>query len=269
MKKLGYSLIIKCAIIVGLFTIFTGALWASEAESGRSGMEMTGFNLESANESEHQDMPMGHHAFAHPFFTHMGMPDGPGEISVRTSAIQEAYNDNVSRDLALHIETGLWNRVGLHLRNDSIKANMQTEMMVQYAVLQNKHADSGISTFVELEFPSNYIPKDKEKVGLEIGVSGRKIFGKYGIIDAGIHYSPEEKMVALETSGVLRLTPTIFPIVEGLIEKEGDEDVMANLLVGIKMRLKPGAHIGVGIQFPLTDYRSFDNRAFVQLESAY
>ncbi|MEK7396881.1 MAG: hypothetical protein AAB116_08085 [Candidatus Poribacteria bacterium] len=285
MKKLGYNLIIRCAIIVGLFTLFTGTLWASETESEHSSMETTGFHLESANESESQDMSEGHHAFVHPFFTHMGMPEGPGEIAVRTSAIQQAYEpgesnmqamatqeasgDKVSRDLALHIETGLYNRVGLHLRSDSIKANVHSEIMLQYAVLQNKHADSGISTFVELEFPTNYLPEDEDKVVVELGVSGRKIFGKYGIVDAGIHYAPQESMVALEASGVLRLTPTIFPIIEGQVEKEGDEDVMANLLLGIKMRLKPGAHIGVGIQFPLTDARSFDNRAFVQLESAF
>ncbi len=273
MRKSIYILIGQYVVIIVLSMLLTGALWGSEAESGTH-EEMSGFNLESATGSEHQGMSMegtsmGHHAFAHPFFTHMGMPDGPGEISMRTSAIQDAYNDNVSRDMALHIETGLWDRVGLHLRNDGIKANVHSEIMVQYAVLQNEHADSGISPFVELEFPTNYLPKDEDKVVVEIGVSGRKIFGKYGIMDAGIHYAPQESMVSLEASGVLRLTPTIFPIIEGLIEKEGDEDAMVNLLIGTKMRLKPGAHIGVGIQFPLTDYRSFDNRAFVQLELAY
>lgn len=269
MRKSAYILIGQYIVILGLSMLFTNALLASEAESDHSNMEMTEFNLESASETEHQGTEMGHHDFAHPFFAHMGMPDGPGEISMRTSAIQDAYDDNVSRDLALHIETGLWNRVGLHLRSDGIKANVHSEIMVQYAVLQNEHADSGISVFTELEFPTNYIPEDEDKVVVEIGASGRKIFGKYGIIDAGIHYAPQESMVALEASGVLRLTPTIFPIIEGQIEKEGDEDAMVNLLVGIKMRLKSGAHIGVGIQFPITDARSFDNRAFVQLELAY
>ena len=184
---------------------------------------------------------------------------------MQTMAPQEAYGNNVSRDLALHIETGLWKRVGLHLRSDGIKANPHSEIMVQYAVLQNKHADSGISTFVELEFPTNYLPEDEDTVVVELGASGRKIFGKYGIIDAGIHYAPQESMVALEASGVLRLTPTIFPIIEGSIEKEGDEDVMANLLVGIKMRLKPGSHMGAGIQSPLTDARPLYKLAFAQL----
>ncbi len=230
--------------------------------------------MESMSGSEHQGtategVSMGHHAFAHPFFTHMGMPDGPGEVSVRTAAIQNAYNDNVSRDLALHIETGLWNHIGLHFRNDAIKANNYSEMMVQYAMLQNKHADSVISVFTELEFPTNHIPEGQDKVELEIGVSGRKIFSKYGILDAGVHYSPEESMVSLEASGVLRLTPTIFPIIETEIEKEGDEDTTANLLAGIKMRLRTGAHIGVGIRFPLTDARYYDNQAFAQLELAY
>lgn len=273
MRESIHALVGQYVVIFVLSMLFAVPIFASEAESGTH-EEMSGFNLESTSGSESQGMAMegmsmGHHAFAHPFFTHMGMPDGPGEISMRTSAIQDAYGDNVSRDLALHIETGLWNRVGLHLRSDGIKANVHSEIMVQYAVLQNEHGDSGISTFVELEFPTNYLPKDEDKVVVEIGVSGRKIFGKYGIMDAGIHYAPQESMVALEASGVLRLTPTIFPIIEGLIEKEKDAETTVNLLTGIKMRLKPGAHIGVGIQFPLTDARSFDNRAFVQLELAY
>lgn len=32
----------------------------------------------------------GHHAMTHPFLTHMGIPDGPGEVSVRTNWIERA-----------------------------------------------------------------------------------------------------------------------------------------------------------------------------------
>jgi hypothetical protein len=272
MRTVKYTSTLWCTLIVGLFALLLpSTLWASEQVQGHAHQEATKeaaeFDLESLDEPEHE-MAMGHHAFAHPFLTHMGIPDGPGEISIRVGATQEAYNDEVSRDLALHIETGIWNRVGLHFRNDAIKANTHAEMMIQYAVLQNKHGDSGISAFVELEFPTNYVPEDKDKVEAEVGLSARNTFSKYGIIDAGIHYSPEESMVTIEASGILRLTPTIFPIIEGNMEIGGDETI-ANLLAGLKMRLRPGTNLGVGGQFGLTEHRHFDNQAIVQLDIAY
>ncbi len=197
----------------------------------------------------------------------MGVPDGPGEISVRATAMQRAEDSQVSHDMALHIETGLWNRIGLHIRDDAIKMGT-AELMLQYAVLLNEHSDSGISAFAELEFPAGYVPEDEYEPELEIGVSGRKIFGMYGIIDGGVHYAPQESMVSLEASGLLRLTPTIFPIIEGIVEKEKD-DTMANLLAAVKIRLRPGVYAGAGMQFALTDYRDFDNQALFQLDIAY
>ena len=236
--------------MVGVFaSLLPAALWAEKGES------------------EH-DMAMGHHAFAHPFFVHMGIPDGPGEISVRVSATQEALGEEVSRDLALHIETGIWNRIGLHFRNDAIKANTHSEMMIQYAVLENRRRDSGVCTFVEFEIPTNYVSDDEDAVVVELGVSGRNVFGQYAIMDAGLHYAPQESAVSIEASGVLRLTPAIFPILETQMEIKEDVTV-ASLLAGVKMRLRPGANIGVAAQFGLTDERHFDNQALVQLDIAY
>ncbi|MBI1926585.1 hypothetical protein HYR99_20375 [Candidatus Poribacteria bacterium] len=59
--------------------------------------------------------------------------------------MQQALDKEVSRDLALYIEAGLWNRVGLHLRNEAIKENGFAEAMIQYAVLQNQHGDLDIA----------------------------------------------------------------------------------------------------------------------------
>ena len=74
---------IAFAIIASVLTL-SYPLHASESNSEHlHDMEAMEFDLESLDKPAPHEMTTGHHAFAHPFLVHMGVPDGPGEISVR------------------------------------------------------------------------------------------------------------------------------------------------------------------------------------------
>ena len=79
--------------------------------------QMPNMNNDSANIKTSQ---MGDdEEIAHPFFTHMGMPEAVGTYSLRTSALLTKPMDGKSKgDFAFHLETGLTKFVGLHIRND-------------------------------------------------------------------------------------------------------------------------------------------------------
>ena len=58
----------------------------------------------------------------HPFFTHMGMPEGVGVYSLRVGGLANQGVDPAMgmrrSDFFFHFETGLTERIGVHVRND-------------------------------------------------------------------------------------------------------------------------------------------------------
>jgi hypothetical protein len=47
------------------------------------------------------------------------MPDEPGEVRLRTTAIRSQYPGEAESNLAIHIETGLMRRLGLRVPADN------------------------------------------------------------------------------------------------------------------------------------------------------
>ena len=105
-------------------------------------------NNNAAKQSEKSEIP-------HPFFTHMGMPEGKGMYSLRSTALATTEAGKTTGDFAFHFETGLSKIVGLHIRNDRFLMNPTTEIMFQFAVLKSKNGMNGISTLIEFEIPTN------------------------------------------------------------------------------------------------------------------
>lgn len=54
---------------------------------------------------------------AHAFFTHEGLPDAVGSDSLRTSALATRADGATKGDFAFHLETGLTENIGLHIRS--------------------------------------------------------------------------------------------------------------------------------------------------------
>ncbi len=60
---------------------------------------------------------------AHPFFTHMGMPEAVGTYSLRLAALTTRMDGTTKGNFAFHFKTGLSKFVGLHIRNDRFLDN--------------------------------------------------------------------------------------------------------------------------------------------------
>jgi hypothetical protein len=130
----------------------------------------------------------------HPFFTHMGLPDPVGHYALRLSGVATRDEGHTRGDFGFHLEAGLLDRVGLHIRNDRVLNNAHTEIMLQYAAIRSRDGMSGFSPFVELEVPTH---KDERHA---YGLVGFSTMWSTRIIEfnQSLEYSPEEE--ALEGS---------------------------------------------------------------------
>ncbi|MDD4976034.1 MAG: hypothetical protein PHY93_16890 [Bacteriovorax sp.] len=207
--------------------------------------------------------PMDHHAFVHPFLTHMGMPDAPGELSARIMSVEQRSNGSSSGTYGFHLETGIIDRLGLHLRNDAVKFHDSTEMMLQYAVLRSDSGLNGVSLISEVEFPTGPT-KVKTKGG--VGVSAAYILQRVLALNSVIHYMPSEKATEWEISLASKLTDKIFPVLEVSGEKKKGEKSIVNALAGLKFKIPDGHALGVAYQVGTTGVRDFDSRLLLQAE---
>lgn len=221
----------------------------------------------------------GHHAMTHPFLTHMGIPDGPGEVSVRTNWIERAQRRYGGSDFALHVEAGITDRFGLHLRNDAVRgAGMDTsmaaddhgtELMLMYAFLQNKAVTRGLSVLAEIAAPT--VQGDASPVKYGVGLGGRWIQGNRVQGDAIIHVAPtkDEVMVEYETSVVVRVAGKVFGVVETSGESKS-ESTSNYILLASKVGLgRTGNAVGVGFQFATTSAREYARQVLFQFDMGF
>jgi hypothetical protein len=91
---------------------------------------------------------------AHPFLTHEGLPDAVGRVSTRATGLATRADGSSQGDFGFHLETGLTNNLGLHIRSDEFLRSRRSEAMLQYAIFKSADGESGIAPIVELEFPT-------------------------------------------------------------------------------------------------------------------
>lgn len=204
-----------------------------------------------------------HHAFVHPFLAHMGMPEGPSEVSVRLMSVEERNVGVAGGTYGFHFEVGIIDRLGLHLRNDAVKTHSKTEMMLQYAVLKSNDGLSGISLVAELEFPTGSTLSNRTE-GL-YGVSFAYLWVPALAINSTIHYNPDEKAAEWEIAFVGRLTEKIFPVLEFSGENT-QEASLTSALFAWKFRVPDNNSLGVAYRIPITTNREFDSQLMLQAE---
>lgn len=71
------------------------------------------------SQSDQMGMTDEEEEVAHPFFTHLGVPEAEGLFDLRLAALATRADGRTKGDLAFHFETGLTKYIGLHVRNDS------------------------------------------------------------------------------------------------------------------------------------------------------
>ena len=197
---------------------------------------------------------------AHPFITHMGMPEAVGTYSLRLAALATRMDGKTMGDFAFHFETGLSKFVGLHIRNDQFLENTHTEIMFQFAVIRSKDGMSGFSPIIEFEIPTK---KGASRIHTLVGFS-TAIAGPHFAFNQVIHYNPREDMVDGSAALVYKLSKKIFFVIEVLGEKMPDEQAIINLLGGVKIVLNKNFILGIGYQFPVTNNREFSSQYIFQ-----
>lgn len=271
-------------LLILAMSLMAGGAWAHGDGDSDSGMAMPPLGP-APEEVAHggaggmTEELSGHHAMTHPFMSHMGIPDGPGEVSVRTNWIERAQKRYGGSDFALHVEAGIADRFGLHLRNDAIRGagmdtsmpieGSSTELMLMYAFLQNKEVTRGLSVLAEIAAPT--VQGDEDPVKYGVGLGGRWIQGTRVQGDAIIHVAPtkDEVMVEYETSIVIRVAGKVFGVVETSGESKS-ESTSNYVLLASKVGLgRTGNAVGVGFQFATTSAREYARQVLFQYDMGF
>ena len=187
---------------------------------------------------------------AHPFLSHMGVPEAVGMYSLRLSGLFTNNENKNDGDFAFHFETGLTDFIGLHVRNDGFLDRQHTEVMLQFAAFRNKNKMSGFSPLIEFEFPT----KDggDRHTNILIGFTTALANSKMAFNQA-LHYNPREEEYEFNASYVVKVGSIIFPVVEIFSEALPDEKPLVNLLGGIKVKISDKMMLGIALQVPVTE----------------
>lgn len=208
-------------------------------------------------------MPMGEtEEMAHPFLTHMGLPDAVGTRVLRFSGLTTSADGNSRGDIAFHFETGLAKRLGIHLRNDEFTTDPFTEVMFQYAAFTSKDGMSGISPLIEFEFPTR---REGSGIKTMFGFSSTLAL-KHGEINQVLHYNPKEEMLEGSIAYVFEASKGVYPVIEFLGEAMKGDSPTINVLFGPKVRVGKSTLLGIAFESPISARKEFGSKFIFQLE---
>ena len=197
---------------------------------------------------------------AHPFFTHMGIPEAVGMYSLRLSVLSTQMDGKSTADFGIHFETGLSKFVGLHIRNDRVLTNAHTEIMFQFAAIRSKNGMNGFSPIIEFEIPTH---KGETHFNTLVGFS-TTLSNSHIAFNQVFHYSPREDMFEGSAALVYKIGKRIFIVAEIQGEKMPAETTALNLLGGIKVKVNKYLILGLGYQQPISGARDFSSQYIFQ-----
>ena len=198
---------------------------------------------------------------AHPFFTHMGVPEGVGVYNLRLAGLATRTGGHTDGDFAFHFETGLTKFIGLHIRNDRFLTNTRTEAMVQFAAVRSKNGMSGFSPIIEFEFPTR--SGGGKRVNTLVGFSTALANSRVSFNQV-LHYNPREDMVDASAALVFKARAGVYPVMEVLTEAARGETPIISLLLGLKVRVNKNMLLGFAFQVPTTRRKDFASQMVFQ-----
>ena len=200
--------------------------------------------------------------FVHPFFTHMGLPDPVGHGDLRLSGVSTREEGETYYDFGFHLETGLADRIGLHIRNDRVSNNAHTEITLQYAAIRSQYGMSGFSPFLELEIPTH---KDEQHTYGLVGFS--TMWSTHVLeLNQSLEYSPEEEALEGSVSLVGKVNQHLFPVVEFILASAKDATPQNSMIGGLKYRINKTIVFGIGYQVPVTHSKEFTHQVLLQTD---
>jgi hypothetical protein len=207
--------------------------------------------------------------FVHPFLAHQSLPDPVGEVSLRVTGYRTrlAGSDGATQgDYAVHFETALAKRLGLHIRADGIRYEEFSDITLQYALVADKTSRKGVAIFGELNVPTGNV-KNEQYMGV-FGVSARLTASNFMVWDGNIEYGPKEKKTEFENAFVFRASTKMYPILE--FRGSSDEEMTtAYLMPAIKFKVNDQTAIGVGFQAAILDHRDYNTQALLTWDFAF
>jgi len=208
------------------------------------------------------NMGEGEMDFVHPFFTHMGLPDAVGHGDLRLSGVATREEEHTREDFGFHLETGLADRLGLHIRNDRISNNTHTEIMLQYAAIKSRDGMSGFSPFIEAEIPTH---KDERHT---YGLFGFSTMWSTHILEfnQSLEYSPREEALEGSLAMVGKVGQRFFPVVEFILAAANGEKPQNSMIGGLKYRINKNIVLGIGYRVPVTKVKEFTNQVLIQTD---
>ena len=250
MMKIKIFLLLLVTIVL-IISYSVSAL--AQSQQGQQNMPMDMSNMKMGEEME----------IAHPFFTHMGMPEGLGTLNFRFAGLAIRDNGKIEGDFAFHLETGITKYVGLHIRNNRFLDEPRTELMFQFIAMKSSDGMSGLSPYIEFEVPTR---SDRSKhvytlVGFSTALSNQRLS-----FNQAIEYKPEDNEMEGSVAFVLKLGKIFFPVVEVSGERARDVNRIINMLGGLKIRVNENILFGLAAQTPVTKNKDFSSEIIFQTD---
>lgn len=247
------------AIAIACFIAF--ATWGLPAYSQQMPQDTTAPAAQTNQDNQTDKTGMEEEEVAHPFFTHMGVPEGVGVYNLRLSGLATRTDGRTDGDFAFHIETGLTKFIGLHVRNDRFLNNTRTEAMFQFAAVRSKNGMSGFSPLIEFEFPTR--SGGGTRVNTLVGFS-TALANSRASFNQVLHYNPREDMIDGSASFVIKVGSRFYPVMEVLTEAARGETPITSLLLGLKVRVNKNMMLGAAFQVPTTRRKDFSSQMVFQ-----
>lgn len=192
----------------------------------------------------------------HPFFTHMGLPEGVGVYSLRVLGLAARADGKNDGDFAFHFETGLTSRIGLHVRNDRFRDSDRTEVMLQFTAFVSENGMNGFAPIIEFAFPTK---SGASRINTQVGFTSTLGGARYAFNQA-LHYDPRGDAADGSLALVLKANRYLFPAVELLGEGGKGQLSVVNALLGLKVRVNEVITLGVAYQVPISNTREFSSQ---------
>jgi len=232
-----------------IFCVATLPAFSQDMQKMKADTSVTGKIAPLAGEKEEPEI-------AHPFFTHMGMPDRVGSYSLRVPVTTTVVDGKTQADFGFHFETGLTKTIGLHIRNDRFLNNSHSEIMFQFAAIRSKDGMSGFSPIIEFEFPTK---KGASRINTLVGFSTAYVRPRFAFNQV-IHYGPREDNVEGSAALVYKVTKGVFLVVEIFGEKFPNEDAVFSMLGGLKVSAGKYLTLGIGYRGPISKNKEFSSQ---------
>jgi hypothetical protein len=199
---------------------------------------------------------------AHPFFTHMGMPEGVGNYALRVAGIATTDDGETDGNFGLHLETGLSKTIGLHIRNERVLTTPHTEVAFQFAAVSSRDGMSGFSPFMEFEIPTH---SGEKTIYTLVGFSTAWTTDQVAL-NQSVEYSPKEEGLEGSASAVVKVGTRFFPVVEFIGEAAEGSSPLYTALGGLKGRINEHFLVGLAYEVPTSDEREFDYQILLQTD---